>query len=348
MPMFSKPLSHILICRTDNIGDTVLTLPLAGYLKSQYPGIRVDFLCRSYVADVIRSSCFVDEVITLEALTDPVSYFAQSGIDTIIFAFPNKVLARAAKQASIARRIGTSHRLFHWLTCNKLVRFSRVKSDLHEAQLNFSLLRPLGLSAIPDLAAIPAWYGLSANEDVEIQALFAPHAFNLILHPKSNGHGREWPIGHYVELARLLQAADHSIHCWITGSAAEGEWIAQYGDALLRMPNVTNICGQFNLAKLASAIARADGLIASGTGPLHVSAALGTRTLGLFPPVKPVHPGRWAPLGQQTQVLCQTACVAQSPACQAGAACACMQSITPAEVVEVVLGWKGLARNVFG
>lgn len=342
MPSFS----HILICRTDNIGDAVLTLPLVGYLKSQYPEIRIDFLCRSYVAEVIRSSRFVDHVITLEALTDPVSYFSQSGVDTIIFAFPNKVLARAAKQAGIARRIGTSHRLFHWLNCNKLVHFSRIKSNLHEAQLNFPLLRPLGIHHIPDLATISALYGLVASDDAIVQSLFSPHAFNLILHPKSNGHGREWPIAHYVELARLLQEADPTIHCWITGSAAEGEWITQHADALLRMLNVTNICGQFDLAKLASAIARADGLIASGTGPLHVSAALGTRTLGLFPPVKPVHAGRWGPLGQQTQVLCQTACVAQGPACQAGAACACMRSITPAEVVEVVLGWREIVRKI--
>ncbi len=40
-------LSRILICRTDNIGDVVLTLPLAGFLKGAIPGVQVDMVCRA-------------------------------------------------------------------------------------------------------------------------------------------------------------------------------------------------------------------------------------------------------------------------------------------------------------
>ena len=47
---------HILICRTDNIGDVVLPLPLAGYLKQRFPDARIGFLCRAYAAPAAR--CF--------------------------------------------------------------------------------------------------------------------------------------------------------------------------------------------------------------------------------------------------------------------------------------------------
>jgi ADP-heptose:LPS heptosyltransferase len=328
--------SHILICRTDNIGDLVLTLPLAGYLKSLYPGITVDFLVRAYAAPVVRHCRHVDQVIALESLVDPKTYFAQSQIDTIIFAYPSRRLAQAARQAGIKNRVGTSHRLHHWLNCNRLAHFSRVKSSLHEAQLNFALLRPLGIDITPPLKTIPAWYGLDAGR---WDARFSERHFNLILHPKSNGNGREWPIGHYLALAQLL-AADPTIVCWVTGSAQEGAWLAQHAAALLALPNVRNLCGSMDLDGLTNLIAAADGLVASGTGPLHLSAALGRPTLGLFPPLKPIDPARWAPLGEQAQVLCEAQ---PCRGCADAARCTCMQNITPAMVAEVIGGWQAAA-----
>ena len=52
-----------------------------------------------------------------------------------------------------------------------------------------------------------------------------------------------------------------------------------------------------NLDEFISFIAHADGLIANSTGPLHIAAALGKMALGIYPPIRPMHPGRWAPLG---------------------------------------------------
>lgn len=327
--------AHVLICRTDNIGDVVLTLPLAGYLKQRFPAIKIGFLCRSYAAPMVRYCSALDYVVELEQLDAPVPLLAGSGVDTIIFAKPDKKLASAAKKARIANRVGTSHRLFHWLYCNRLAHFSRVKSDLHEAQLNFELLRPLGIDHIPPLNEIPALYHLNApNYDGRIR--LPRDRFNLVLHPKSNGNGREWPIAHYTELARLLQNHD-GIRCWITGSEKEGQWIAQHAADLVQMPNVTNVCGKFALDELTAFINASGGLIASGTGPLHISAALGKPTLGLFPPMRPIHPARWGPLGAKAQVLCQEKSCA---GCKDAATCACMQNILPSQVAEVVLRWQ--------
>jgi ADP-heptose:LPS heptosyltransferase len=361
-----NPTAHILICRTDNIGDVVLTLPLAGYLKSQYPGIKISFLCRTYAAPVVRHCSFVDQVIALEALDasealealdGPQRFFEQAAIDgisidTIIFAFPVRRLAIAAKKARIKNRIGTSHRLFHWFTCNRLAHFSRVKSGLHEAQLNFALLRPLGLNDIPALSEIPALYGLTAPAHAATGEV-APVRFNVILHPKSNGNGREWPIGHYTQLAQLL-LAHRDIGFWITGSAAEGDALAHSAVLLLALPNVENLCGKVDLDGLTSLIGMCDGLVASGTGPLHLAAALGRPTLGLFPPVKPIDPARWGALGAQAQSLCQSGqCgqngqCSQSGGCNDAASCVCMQNIRPEQVAGVILQWredKALAKT---
>ena len=329
-------LARVLICRTDNIGDVVLTLPLAGYLKQLMPGVQVDFLVRAYAAPVVRLCRFVDQVLALEDQADPQRMFAEGGYDTVIFAFPNRRLAKAARKARVPNRVGTSHRLFHLMTCNRLAHFSRVRSQLHEAQLNFELLKPLGIVHIPSLAEIPALYGMAIARMPEVDALAALSPFNVILHPKSNGNGREWPLARYEELAQRMLSESGACF-WLTGSAAEGEYVAREAPGLLALPNVRNLCGRFDLNGLAALIGAADGLIASGTGPLHMAAAMGRPVLGLFPPIKPIDPARWGALGTQAQSLCAAE---RCATCTGVETCTCMAAISAGEVADKVLGWR--------
>ena len=46
---------NILIVRTDRIGDLILTLPLAGLIKKQYPDARVSFLVREYTKNIVSN-----------------------------------------------------------------------------------------------------------------------------------------------------------------------------------------------------------------------------------------------------------------------------------------------------
>ncbi|MEB0012386.1 glycosyltransferase family 9 protein [Glaciimonas sp. CA11.2] len=331
--------AHILICRTDNIGDVMLTLPIAARLKQQHPSIKISFLCRAYAAPVVRHCRSVDEVVELEDfLSDPSGYFARAGIDTVIIAQPVKQLAQLAFKARIKNRIGNARqKLYQLLYCNRRVRFKKGNSEHHEAQFNFEFLRPFGLKTIPEIAEIAALYDFDIPENEEVNGLLAQHPFNLIIHTKSNGHGREWPIAHYVTLAKQLSAYK-DIQLWLTGSATEGQWLAENAGELLRLPNVSNVCGRFTLDVFTSFIKAADGLIASGTGPLHISAAIGQRTLGLFPPIRPMHPGRWAPVGTHAQSLCIPTNCAGCKDIDA-AECACMLKISPGAVAKIVLEW---------
>lgn len=331
-------LSRILICRTDNIGDVVLTLPLAGYLKQLIPGVKIDMLCRAYAAPVVGCCRFIDRALALEEV-DIDRLFTDERYDTVIFAFPHRALSRAARRARVPNRVGSSHRLHHWLTCNRLAHFSRVRSRLHEAQLNFALLKPLGIDHVPALSEIGPLYGLQAPRSNEADALFGAAPFNLILHPKSNGNGREWPLARYAELAERL-GSDPGIAIWVTGSRAEGELLARQAGALLARPNVRNLCGQCDLRGLVSLIGQADGLIASGTGPLHVAAALGRNTLGLFPPIQPIDIARWGALGTNAASLsAERAC----DSCTGEQACTCMAAIGADQVAEAVLRWRDRA-----
>lgn len=331
---------HILISRQDNIGDVILTLPMAAYLKQLNPKVKITLLCRAYAAPVVRYCDDIDEVVEIESIQhDLLGYLKHSDIDTVILAQPDRPLAKAAFRAGIRHRIGNARqKLYQLFFCNRRVRFSKGLTPNHESQINFEFLRPYGVTAPPQRSEIPALYHFSIPTDKNNAELLAPYTFNLVLHTKSNGHGREWPIAYYQALAEAL-SKQPDVHLWLTGSVKEGEWLQQHAEALLHMPTVTNLCGKQSLAQLSSFIYQADGLIASGTGPLHLSAAIGQRTLGLFPPTRPMHPGRWAAIGRRASNLYQAE--SSCPGCsqREQITCACMQAITPAAVLEVVQCW---------
>jgi ADP-heptose:LPS heptosyltransferase len=97
--------------------------------------------------------------------------------------------------------------------------------------------------------------------------------------------------------------------------------------------DVQNMCGKLSLQDLIHFLETADALVAPSTGPLHLAAAMGLRTVGLYVPRRPMHPGRWAPLGQDIRVLtgvaeCRRSC---SPAL-----CPCMAAIQPSEVAAAL------------
>ena len=293
---------HILISRVDAIGDVVLTLPVASYLKQLFPGAKVSFLGRTYTQPVINAMASIDAFVNYDELktlpdTSQIEYLQKQNIDAVIHVLPNKHIARIAKQAGIKLRIGTTNRVFHWYTCNKLVKLSRKKSDLHEAQLNLVLLKPLGLEHVPSLPEIIAHNNFQNNVELTpaLGAVLVNDKFNLIIHPKSHGSGMEWGLDNFAELINNLPPDKFNII--ITGSENEKALLANWIKIL--PTTVRDMTGQMSLGQLIAFISKAGGLIASGTGPLHLAALTGINTLGLFPSLRPIHPGRWAPVGKK-------------------------------------------------
>ncbi len=330
-----KPLRSIIISRTDNLGDVVLTLPVAGLLKEQFPGIKVYFLGKSYTQPIIEASRFVDVFLDREkVLTNP-AVLAATGADAIVHVYPDKAVAQAAKRARIPYRIGTSHRLFHWFTCNRLVHLSRKDSDRHEAQLNIELLKPLGVTSVLDLTQIGNWYGMNTALPLPagVEPYFADTRFRLILHPKSKGSAREWPLDNYLALAESLSPDAYRL--FVTGTQAEGDQIRSQKPELLRLAHVVDLTGKVSLPELVAIIAHTDGLVACSTGPLHIAAAMGKLAVGIYPPIRPMHPGRWGPVGKNASYLVLPK---SCDDCRTSGDCSCIKAIEVAQVRAKLTG----------
>ena len=289
--------TRILISRTDSIGDVILTLPILGVIKSYWPKARITFLGNAYTKAIIESCEYVERFIDIKDIT--VEELIIAKFDYVIHVFPNKKVAKLCKDAGIKGRIGTSHRLFHWFTCNKLVNLSRKKSDLHEAQLNIKLLSPLKFNTNFSTKELAQYYGWKNSRDMKDKV--SNNKLNLIFHMKSKGSAAEWPVNKYMELTKQLDPNKYKIY--ITGTQAEGELIKAECKEIFDIPNVEDVTGKYNLEEFISFVAAVDGLLACSTGPLHIAAASGIHALGLYPNVRPMHAGRWAPIGEKSQTI---------------------------------------------
>ena len=67
MKLRDKP--KIIISRTDNIGDVVLTLPLAKALKEKHPQAEILFLAKRYIKPLIDCCKYIDQFIDWDTLT---------------------------------------------------------------------------------------------------------------------------------------------------------------------------------------------------------------------------------------------------------------------------------------
>ena len=107
----------------------------------------------------------------------------------------------------------------------------------------------------------------------------------------------------YYQLAKLL--SDKTFHIYITGSHREGQQMKQECPEIFDLPHVFDVTGHYDLEGLIKLIESADCLVASGTGPVHIAAAADVLTIGLYPPTRPIHPGRWGPIGRNVITLCK-------------------------------------------
>ena len=329
----------IVISRTDSIGDVMLTLPVVAWLKEQFPGCHITFLCRKYTEYIVRCFKGVDDILlleTIEALPEEhrVPFIEAKHFDTIIHVFPRKELAKLFKKAGVPNRIGTSHRMFHLFTCNIRPGFTRKGSPFHEAQLNFELFRPLGLEQLPAFDQLNAWCKRFEVPEAPLPAFIENRLSSgdksIILHPKSQGSAREWPIGKYTALS--LELASKGWMVFFTGTESEGQ---QFRTDLPIDERVTDTTGKLSIEQLLWLLKRSDALVACSTGPLHLAGFMDKRAIGLFSPRVPIHPGRWKALGENSVALVFDE---NCPVCKSGKPCDCIREIPVSRVVEELNG----------
>jgi heptosyltransferase-3 len=325
-------MKKILLYQTGNIGDVVITQALGALLKRLIPGVHVTLIGQAMTETIVKASPQFDTFITPETLLAQ----RESDADAILFIERKQAepVALWAQRCNIPLRVCNRTHRDTAAHCNQVLFYSNRFSGRHQALSYLQLLRGLGFPAHYSLDDIRPLFGFDLANPPVLPAL-DPERFNLIIHPGSNGHAREWPVEYFCELVQRLPST--RVQVYFTGSAKEAE---RYTHALINpCPDAINLMGHLSLQQFLHFIASADGLVANSTGPLHLSAAAGTRTLGLYVPRKGMKPSLWGPIGTHAHTLVhprRLPCFGCSPE---PFSCACMLKISISEVEAVLLSW---------
>jgi heptosyltransferase-2 len=151
----------------------------------------------------------------------------------------------------------------------------------------------------------------------------------VALAPGSVGASKRWT--YYPGAARLL--AERGLDVWVVGGPGE-KALAQEIVAAGR-GRVRDLTGS-DLRNGILAMAAAGVAISNDSGLMHIAAAIGTPTMGIFGPTSPY---LWAPLNGLAATVLQTKAVLPCQPCQRTVCTMndhrCMRDIDPAYVAEV-------------
>ncbi len=294
-------MSRVLICRTDAIGDLILTLPLARSIKEKYPDALVTMLVSEYTRWLLSNEEYIDGIMTvpgrsvgdvhgLKRLTEDLM---DRSFDVALLVYPRFSLALATALAGIRLRAGTAYRSYSILF-TKAVPLHRRESGKHELDLNYELAEAVfdGLPHFePQLTVVDAQVE-SAKKVLTDHGLAVGEQF-AIIHPLSRGSAPNWLIDRYLELAGTI--AGSGLRVVLTGSADEREAVSS---ALQRMGvDFPNLAGETDLSTLLGLIKLASVVITGSTGPIHLATAIGTEAVGIYPPQQALSATRWGPRG---------------------------------------------------
>ena len=189
--------------------------------------------------------------------------------------------------------------------------------------------------ALPDGAKLPPEWPVPqlrvAHEDVMRfrQARGLGDGAAVALAPGSVGSSKRWT--YYPQAARLL--AERGLDVWVVGGPAEAAIAAEIVAA--GGPRVRDLTGT-DLRNGILAMAAARVAVSNDSGLMHIAAALGTPTMGIFGPTSPYH---WAPINglaatvqTRTTVPCQPC---HRPVCTMNDH-RCMRDIPASDVAEAV------------
>ncbi len=329
---------NILIARTDRIGDTILTLPLAVYLKKKFPDSKIIFLAREYTKDVVELCSSVDKIICLgsQNFFGTVNTLIDEKIDIGILVNPKFKTAFLLWLASIKKRIGTKYRWYSFLMNHK-VSLHRKYNVKHELEYNFDLLKPLEIQTDVNESNVDFDIRIDHATEQRVRDRLAKINIDftdkiIILHIGSGGSAIDWNKNNFRELVKfILNELPHKI--LLTGSYEEFDMIQETFKDLRK--NIYNVAGMFNLKELFCLFQMTELYIGNSTGPTHLAAAAGTNVIGFYPKVPSCSSLRWGPYTSKKFVFepdidCEDCTIEQCKKLN------CMDSISVNEVFKKV------------
>jgi ADP-heptose:LPS heptosyltransferase len=303
-----EDIRNILFIKLAAIGDGILLIPTLRKLKNSFPNAKITFMCSDINLSVIEKIPYVDNIINCRVydfLKNPMNFFRfvkalrRTKYEVVIDAgqwerINSLITIFTKRDYSIGFR--TKGQWKHVVN-DAVVAHSRTK---HEVENFMDLLMPLGIVPISgeyDYDELQLEFFLKPEHREFRDKFWSEHDLNnktvICFHPGcgENGKPREWALENYISVGKRLHDADKNIVILITGTDFERYLCDPLYEALKDF--AINTAGKFTLEQSAALVERANLMLCSNTGILHVSTCVGTRTVGLHGPTNPVKWGAY-------------------------------------------------------
>lgn len=343
--------TRVLVFRFERTGDLIMARPALAALRAAVPDAHIELAIGSWNRELISWLPEVDEVTVLDLpwlsrgsatarfddLRAAVRRWRRSAFDTAIN------LEGDIRSHLLMRATGIPERFGFDMAGGGPVLTHRVPYDptKHVADNGVRLIervfdRPTGSMA----ASMPPLI-LPEGVRAEGTALLADAGDGPLvgIHPSGGRAIKQWDLAALAAAAATV-AAKLGATVVLTGTPGDRAIADTVRAGLPTSIRVVDLVGRAGLGALAAVLERLTVFISADTGPMHISAALGTPTVGIF---GPSDPARWGPLGPHTRVVrvgiwCSPCNLIRNPPerCR-GHVPDCLVAVTPAMVVAAAL-----------
>lgn len=261
---------RILFITASRIGDAVLSTGLLAWLLRENPGARVTVACGAVAVPLFQAAPGVERVI-------PMVKRRRAGhwID----------LWRATCGTFWDLVVDLRGSALGWLIPTRRRRI--IKSSWVPRHRTVHLAELLGIG--PQRPVL--W--VTPEAEAEAARLLPSGSPVLALGPTANWGAKQWPADRFLQLAERLTAASGILsgaRVAVSGGPNERGGIAALMDGL-PPGRLIDLVGTCPLGTVAACLRRADLYVGNDSGLMHMAAAAGIPTLGLFGPSSEVFYG---------------------------------------------------------
>lgn len=306
-----QEIKKILFLAEGQMGDSIVLTPALRAAKASLPGVKITILLfhrRKYItkaetnipniekskfegtAEVFRNNTDVDELLELDRKAmrrlkgfarlksewKCVKYLRALKFDAAISTFPQNRFVLWSFFAGIKRRIGEKGQPFDYLLTDKL---DIKRSDSGVLNYFCDLLRPLGITTFDKKTNYQIPGDFTQEAEKTIAALnFDKEKKILIIHPGASDKDRQTPPEKLAEL--LLKIRENKpYNLLVVYSEYDEEYISSFKK--IYTGNISYVKTQ-TIGELAAILKQGDAALLHNSGPRHLAAAIGVKTVGLL------------------------------------------------------------------
>jgi lipopolysaccharide heptosyltransferase I len=307
----------ILIVKTSAIGDVIHTLPSLWSLRAHYPDAHITWLVEEAAADLLTNHPALNRLLVAKRKTwladlragrpfralQEFVRFARALRDThydLVIDFQGLLksaiwvfLAKGSRKVGFGR--GMEHAEHSYLVLNE--RVPAVDMNQHAIERSLLLLKGIGVPAAGIRYELPLSSEHQSEADALLHAVGVGEQDRLVaINPMATWPTKLWEPASFAALTDRLE--HERVRVIFTGGPQDRSAIDEI--CRLMTSQGRRLDGKTSLKTLAAVYRRAQALLTTDSGPMHLAAAVGTPVVALFGPTAPWRTG---PYGSGHTVL---------------------------------------------